>query len=155
MVNTICSVSLYDMKQTMTPYQKWLRKKIKRHGDLSVTTSDSTYIIPTGVVKITRIKYDERTAYDGTVYNSCEVDIEYKGVIKTYGDIMGPRQSVSVNGYGSRRTWRSNIQRNSRLRRGLQSSICDHLKYFGVDLRWNSSLTIKKVVWETWENNNI
>jgi len=143
------------MKETLTSYQKWLRKKIKKYGELSATTSDSSYITPNGVVKITRIKYNERTAYDGTVYSSCEVDIEYKGVINTYGDNMGPRQSVDVNRYGGKRCWRSTIQRNSRLRRGLQSSICDHLKYFGVDLRWNSSLTIKKVVWETWENNNI
>jgi len=143
------------MKETLTSYQKWLRKKIKKYGELSATTSDSSYITPNGVVKITRIKYNERTAYDGTVYSSCEVDIEYKGVINTYGDIMGPRQSVGYNTYGSRRCWRSTIQRNSRLRRGLQSSICDHLKYFGVDLKWDSYLTIKKVVWETWENNNI
>jgi hypothetical protein len=143
------------MKQTMTTYQKWLRKKMKRHGELNATTNDSTFITPNGVVKITRIKYNERTAYDGTVYSSCEVDIEYKGTIKTYGDIMGPRQSVNINGYGGRRSWRSTVQRNSRLRRAVQSSIVDHLKYFGVNLRWNSELTIKKVVWETWENNNI
>jgi len=128
---------------------------MKRHGELSTTTSDSTYIVPTGMIKITRIKYKEHKACDGGAYPLCEVDIEYKGVIKIHGDIMGPRQSVNINGYGGRRSWRSTIQRNSRLRRALQSSICDHLKYFGVNLRWDSNLTIKKVVWETWENNNI
>ena len=138
------------MKQTMTTYQKWLRKKMKKHGEFKATTNDSTFITPNGVVKITRIKYNERTAY-----SSCEVDIEYKGTIKTYGDNMGPRQSVDVNRYGGKRCWRSTVQKNSRLRRAVQLSIVDHLKYFGVNLRWNSELTIKKVVWETWEINNI
>jgi len=143
LVSNILSVSLYSM----TTYQKWLRKKLKKNGEVRIT-SDGAYAwsVPNGVVKITRIKYNERTIYDGTLVLKVEIDIEYRGTIKINGgDVMGPIKCITPNKF---RSWRSTVSRNKRVRSSTRDSIADYLKYFGIMFRWNSDLEIKKIVWE-------
>ena len=131
----------------MTTYQKWLRKKLKKSGEVRVTSGGAyAWSVPNGVVKITRIKYNEYTNYDNKTYPKVEIDIEYTGTIKINGDdVMGPTKCITPYKY---RSWRSTISRNKRVRTCTRDGIVNYLKYFGIMFRWNSDLTIKKVVWE-------
>ena len=130
-----------------TTYQKWLRKKLKNNGDIRIDTAGlHAWSVPNGVVKITRIKYEERTTYNGDPMPKVEIDIEYTGTIKINGDdVMGPTKCITPYKY---RSWRSTISRNKRVRTCTRDGIVNYLKYFGIMFRWNSDLTIKKVVWE-------
>ena len=134
----------------MTTYQKWLRKKIKKNGEIRIDSAGThAWSVPNGVVKITRIKYSERTSYDNNIYSDVEIDIEYRGTIKIHGDCdMGWDRTVDPNRF---RKWNSTISRNKRVRSCVRDGIVDYLKYFGVNLRWSSDIKIKKVVWK--ENN--
>jgi hypothetical protein len=134
----------------MTTYQKWLRKKLKKNGEIRLDSPGThAWSVPNGVVKITRIKHDEKTIWDGDVISKVEIDIEYRGTIKIHGDCeMGWDKTITPGKY---RRWTSTISRNKRVRSCTKDGIMAYLKYFGVNLRWSSDLEIKKIVWK--ENN--
>ena len=145
MVGSILFVSSYSMAK-QTTYQKWLKKKLKKNGDIRIDSSGPhAWAVPDGVVTITRIKYSESTNWEGHVTPKVEVDIEYRGIIKLHGnDVMGPDRCIVP---GRHRSWRSTISRNKRVRSSVRDGISNYLKYFGIIFRWNSDLEIKKVVW--------
>lgn len=121
--------------------QRYIKKNFK------VILNDGPKV---GEVKLTRISVKEWRRYDGMLYTTCEVDIEYWGTISLFGIKMGPTKEVTESKWGT--GWRSKQQRNRSLRSQVITEMKDLLKYYGIDVVYKHNLKIKKIIWTTHES---
>ena len=106
-----------------------------------------------GVLKITRVSSYDYVTSSGIIQSKCEVDIEYVGTMWNWGYLMGPngeiKGSAQLRNTIWYKKWWSKIERNKAMRKCVQQSLMDRLKYLGIFLCYQHHLTIKKIVWNS------